>query len=373
MNSTKKIILTLCLCFAVSAAFSQSAYINKVYDFRPAPGQFINEAPEYELGDTKSEIIKKVEEYIVNDQRSLVSLGAYGGYIIFGFDHPVVNVKGEYDFKIQGNAFTPSETAGEMTGGSSEPGIVCVSYDANKNGIPDDDWYELAGSEYFSTQTIQDYEITYYKPENIGDDIRWKDNLNNEGFVFRNTFHTQIYWPKWTNEEVLVFKGKRLADNYSIVENNGNNYYLQKPYDWGYADNLPNNSDESSFKIEWAVDKNGNSIDLLQVDFIKVYTAVNQSCGWLGESSTEIIGAVDLHPDALVSIEEIKDQSFTILSNPIKETLIIYSTQNQTVDLYNIQGKKLYSFSLSEGNNYIELGNLSSGFYILNKQKVVKQ
>lgn len=358
----KKILLLIVIVLCGQIVLAQSPYIHKVYDYVPAPGQFINEAPEYEAGDTKADVIRKVEEYIVGNQRSLVSLGAYGGYIVFGFDHPVVNVKGEYDFKIQGNAFVPNETSGEMTGGSSEPGIVLVAYDANGNGIPDDEWYELAGSEY--DNATPGYEVHYYKPES-NDNILWTDNEGNEGYVYRNTFHPQSYWPGWIGEEVLIFKGKRLADNYSVVESGGSNYYLQMPYDWGYADNQPNDSEGSDFNIEWAVDASGNPIDLPHIDFIKVYTAVNQSCGWLGESSTEIIGAVDLHPDASVAIESISDHSFAILSNPVRDMLVIYSADNCTVDIYTSQGKKVDTLHLIAGHNYIDAGGLQPGLYII--------
>lgn len=29
-----------------------------------------------------------------------------------------------------------------------EPGVIQVCYDANGNGLPDDGWYEIAGSSY---------------------------------------------------------------------------------------------------------------------------------------------------------------------------------------------------------------------------------
>ena len=45
------------------------------------------------------------------------------------------------------------------------------------------------------------------------------------------------------------------------------------------------------------MDSEGNHVDLDQIDFVKVYTAVNQYAGWLGETSTEILNAYDLHPD----------------------------------------------------------------------------
>jgi hypothetical protein len=67
------------------------------------------------------------------------------------------------------------------------------------------------------------------------------------------------------------------------------------PYEWGYADNQSNRDEGSNFKIEWAVDDNGNKVNLEQVDFIKVYTGVMQSAGWLGETSTEFAGVEILH------------------------------------------------------------------------------
>ena len=39
-------------------------YISKVYDFCPAPGQFVNMLPEFEDGDSHEQIITKVEEQI---------------------------------------------------------------------------------------------------------------------------------------------------------------------------------------------------------------------------------------------------------------------------------------------------------------------
>ena len=57
-----------------------------------------------------------------------------------------------------------------------------------------------------------------------------------------------------------------------------------------------------SFDIGWAVDKKGNKVYLPGVDFIRVYTGVNQYCGWLGETSTEITGAKDLHVSRMPQI-----------------------------------------------------------------------
>lgn len=82
-----------------------SPYITSVPEYKPAPGQFINELPKYEIGDTQSTMNRKALESIGYNTRILISLGGYGGYVICGFDHTIVNVPGKYDFKVLGNAF----------------------------------------------------------------------------------------------------------------------------------------------------------------------------------------------------------------------------------------------------------------------------
>jgi len=284
-----------------------SAYIAKVYDYCPAPGQFINEIPQYEPGDSYQRIIEKVEESICDKNDELISLGGWGGYIIFGFDHTVINSPG-LDFMIYGNAFYEL-TDPDGRGGSAEPGIVYVAYDSNMNGKPDDDeWYELAGSEYFKPSTIHDYEITYNRPDPskppVEDDrgflsdieyIPWSDNRGGTGFIAKNIYHDQEYYPKWVNQERLSFSGTLLPQN-AVDASGMGTYYILYSYDWGYVDNHPNDyRDLCSFDISWAVDKSGRKVHLPGVDFIKVMTGVNQYCGWLGETSTELSKAEDLN------------------------------------------------------------------------------
>lgn len=82
-----------------------SPYIAKVLEYCPAPGQFVNEMPLYEEGDTYADMLKKAEESISGTNDVMISLGAYGGYVTFAFDHTVVNVPGERDIRIWGNSF----------------------------------------------------------------------------------------------------------------------------------------------------------------------------------------------------------------------------------------------------------------------------
>lgn len=286
-----------------------SPYISRVYEYCPAPGQFINEMPLYEDGDTYSDILTKCEECISGTNDIMISLGGYGGYVTFGFDHTVMNVEGENDFRIWGNAFYEL-TNPDARGGSAEPGIVTVSYDTNCNGLPDDEWYELAGSHYRNPATLHNYTISYRRPdpdhEPVEDEdgylndlcyIPWTDSEGGAGYIARNIFHAQDYYPRWTSDDTLTFTGTLLPNN--AVDTSGiGRYYILYAFDWGYVDNHPNEFAElNSFDIGNAVDSFGNPVKLPGADFIRVYTGINQYCGWLGETSTELSRAADLHID----------------------------------------------------------------------------
>ena len=112
----------------------------KVLEYRPAPGQFINEGFDCQ---TMEEANAYAEERF--NKKLYVSLGSFGGYITVKMPKEIKNRKG-YDFGIIGNPFS----------GSSEPGIVWVSEDANGNGKADDVWYELKGSD----EPERDYSLT---------------------------------------------------------------------------------------------------------------------------------------------------------------------------------------------------------------------
>ena len=259
---------------------ASSKWISEIVEYRPAPGQFINTS----LGDPEA------ARGLVGAKGEL-SLGGYGGYVIFKFDHTVINKQG-YDFVIHGNAFSTS----------SEAGIVMVAADVNRNGIADpDEWYELRGSEHGKQETVSNYSVTYTKPVQTltAMDIAWEDSDGVTGLIEANEYYDQCYYPLFpADNQTFTFSGTRLPDN--GTENNG--MYVLKAFGWGYADNYdseyPNavNDDNDT--------KNSNKFDidnaitggakLEGIDFIKVYTAINQQNGWIGETSAEICGAISL-------------------------------------------------------------------------------
>ncbi|MHC5200863.1 cell surface protein [Myroides sp. LJL119] len=274
------------------------SHLTKVYDFQPAYGQFVNKYPKYQKGDTKQTMIQKAQDLLAKDKPELVSLGGFGGYIEFAFDHSIINLPGVADFRVLGNAFQVSD--GQIiTSASSEPGIIMVGVDFNKNGKPDpDEWFEIMGSEHNNPKTIKNYSITYFKPDpdldaakgQVDKYIRWQDNQNNQGYKSKNASHSQSYFPLWIEAQSITFKGTLLPNN---VKNNGN--WAFDAFEYGYADNHPNSDNRSAIDIDWAVDKDGNKVHLKYIDFIRVYSALNQQAGILGETSTEVAGAIDLH------------------------------------------------------------------------------
>ena len=287
-------------------------YITSVFDYRPAVGQFVNELPKYEAGDTQEKMNAKVLAAIGNNARSQISLGGYGGYVIVGFDHTIPNVSGLRDFRVLGNAFCNPTTP---VGGSCEPGIIMVSRDDNGNGQPDDAWYEIAGSAHrnvkgeafydiakqagLDVEFYSDYQITYYRPTSEPDEptieyIRWTDNKQSEGYCIKNSTHLQPYFPQWIDAETLTFSGSRLPQNGIDTSGKETNFVLYR-FAYGYADNDANTNVESAIDIDWAVDSEGKAVSLNGIDFIKIYSGVNQQNGWIGECSTEVCGVEDLH------------------------------------------------------------------------------
>lgn len=371
----KTVIIGMALVLPLPAA-AISPYISRVYEYCPAPGQFVNEIPLYEEGDTYATILAKAEEQICGDAHpGLISLGAFGGYVTFGFDHPVVNSRGSYDFKVYGNAFIRDR---EAMGGSCEPGIIMVSADTNGNGLPDDEWFEIKGSEYDNPATVRDFRITYYKPEpghiptpdpesaHITDAkyIRWTSSGSPaEGWMQSNDSHKQDYWPLWLDDETLSFSGTRLPDNASFIESA--HLYLLKAYGEGYADNMPNN-ETPGVKIDRAVKADGTPASLSQIDFVRVYTALNQTCGWIGESSTEVSGAEDLHPD-MTSVEAIPEGFGTVTASVRGRVLSIRSglPQSAAAAVYGATGAKVLSLTVVPGENRIDCSGLAAGVYIL--------
>lgn len=277
-----------------------SALCNKVYEYTPAPGQFINDNSTGGMsGDETSPELAAAWAEKRLESNLFVSLGAFGGYIVVGFDHSIIaNANGDYDFAIYGNAFF---NANSSDGGSNEPGIVYVMQDTNGNGLPDDTWHELKGSETGKSSTITDYEITYYRPASPQMDVQWTDNQGNSGTVsYLSGFHKQdYYYPAWIKEDAYTLKGTCLSNR--TEQESASGLWSNYAFDWGYADNMGSDNIRTDkhpqcnrFRISDAMTEDGSPAELDHIDFVKVQTGVNSKAGWLGEVSTEVFGFEDL-------------------------------------------------------------------------------
>jgi len=288
----------------LSFTWSEAQYISKVLEYVPAPGQFTNTEP---WGSPVA------ASTLVGGVTGSMCLGAFGGYVIFRFEAPVENDPGNpygVDFTLFGN---PMEHW-------SEPGVVWVMKDENENGLPDDTWFELAGSDFHFSSTLRRYEVTYFNPgDTVAREVPWSDELGETGSIKINSVHTQPYYPhrdsfpailqeKYTLTGTLI-EGAVDVDHPPVLKS------VRRAF--GYVDNqmrgqttlnLPDNpytpevenSGGDAFDIHWAVDSTGSYVDLDRIHFVKVQNAMLADGKYLGELSTEITGGVDVAPDPSV-------------------------------------------------------------------------
>ncbi|MFZ5940319.1 MAG: T9SS type A sorting domain-containing protein [Bacteroidota bacterium] len=276
--------------------------------YTPAPGQFINLPASGTPGAAAA---------ICSGSNALVSLGAFGGSVIYKFSRPVINdAENPYgiDLTIFGNPLTDAE--GKVRW--AEPGIVSVMKDENGNGLPDDTWYEIAGSDHYFLGLSKRFTVTYYNPSvPFASDIAWIADDGSAGMIRANSFYTQPYYPlaslfEGYGQDSVTFSGSRIRP---LVYTGNAGELICRNRAFGYADNmrtadpgagLPDNPYTSetegcggdAIDISWAVDEDGNSVELESIDFIKITTAVLEDARWLGELSTEVRMIRDEAPSA---------------------------------------------------------------------------
>ncbi len=297
-HQVMSLLLVLSLLFSLNATTvvaSENSGPSSIYEMLPAPGQFVNEAGWGGTGD----LGKAWNNANLN---SGVSLGSFGGSIIFKFDEPVRNdPQNPYgvDFTVYGNAFN----------GNEEPAGVAVAQD-DGTGKPGT-WYYIAGSEHYEDSTVWDYQVTYTNPEPDfttpkGVNIPWSDNHGGSGAVRTNGSHQHAYYPipanyplapVGFNNESATYAGVKIdvrknAFGYPDTHANGSAPYdvPSNPYGTGASKGDP-------IDISWAVDRDGKPVQLDRVDYVRVYTAVQIDAGMFGEVSPEVTGIYKATPN----------------------------------------------------------------------------
>ena len=272
------------------------AMVNRVYAYMPAPGHQVNgyiiTGEAYPPDCTHRQACDSVLAHF--SRKWSVSLGGQGGYLIAGFDHSVpnsemVNGQSGYDLCIKGNPFSYQ----------SEPGIIWVSQDDNGDGLPNDQWFELAGSEYGTDNHSTEYAITYFRPQREKSAVGWRDVDGTTGYIPYMSYWnpSAYYWQPWQSDvSQMTFFGSRLRDR-STYEHGISDI---PPYPWGYADNLNDLMDGPAgkmgyYRIANARTWDGQPANLEYIDFIRIQTAQTGSTPNLGEISTEVYYISDCH------------------------------------------------------------------------------
>ncbi len=247
---------------------TSKAWVSEFFEYNPAPGQFINTSL---ANDSNA-------RSITGNAEGLLTLGGWGGYVVYGFDHTVIDTAGP-DLQVIGNAFTQF----------AEPGVVWVMADVNGNGKPDDGWYELAGSEAGRPGYLRNYSVTYFRPTPATGAVSWKDNQGDSGLVLTNIFNTQDYYPDSLTTGSYTLTGTLLPS--ANIDRSDTSYITSASFAYGYCDN---SAGGDPVDISTAIDSLGRSVRLKGIDFIKIQTGILANMGWLGEQSTEVSGIGDL-------------------------------------------------------------------------------
>ncbi|MCT4686223.1 hypothetical protein [Vallitalea sp.] len=310
-----------------------------VYAFLPAPGQFTNEGVTVGgWGDIYLSGTDGIKLMADNVSSTGVSLGYFGGYTVFDMKNIDNDPNNKYgvDFIVYGNAFW----------NNSEPGCVQVAQ-ADSQGNPDT-WYDIAGSLYYENTTKKNFSLTYENP-NPNDNTKYTEAGNNlgkldsinytgsaSGTITKNTFHNHSWFPLNCN----YFTGRKTnpaldkTNQLSFADYNDSQTKLTLSgtmlgsitstntttgFGFGYCDVHPNGSGDKSIAynpygvaaitstsnyntyisgtgggdpidISWAVDENGNPVNLEGIRFVRIYTGTAAMNGIFGEISTEVCG-----------------------------------------------------------------------------------
>ncbi len=263
-----------------------------VESYLPAPGQFVNLPAHREanktLGGTSEEL----------------TLGSFGGNIVYKYDDPIKNNPNNpygIDFIVFGNCFSNSD--GSTASGAAEPAAVMVSKDGKT-------WYELAGSEYYAAETRHNIKITYTNGDTeflAAADTPWITDDGESGVMPKNSYHSQPYYPN--PEYYADFQnGVGKNESYTAKSVSFEGTLIETGfYPFGYADshnakdgkitNIAENPysgnhsyiyNGDGFDLAWAVDSEGNSVELDEISYIKIYNATLSYGTATGEKSAEI-------------------------------------------------------------------------------------
>lgn len=363
-----------CQAYIINMTRMSATSPDSIETYLPAPGQFVNQ-----------KIYLNPEASLTGTQ--MVTLGSFGGNVVYKYNTPIKNDPlNPYgiDFIIVGNAFTNSD--GTSAPASSEPASVMVSKDGES-------WYELAGSEYYDANTLNNITVTYKNPDTdfLGAvDIPWTDNSGESGFILKNGHHTQSYYPdpmlynvyqngigknETYTKESVSFTGTKILSSalpaFGYADNHAAGDYSNSPAANPkgskaanpYLENHYSVYNGDGFDLAWAVNGDGNPVELDSISYIKIYNPKITDSSSTGEKSPEILKILRAEPDneavgttsPLKELNvngkkiELKDDEFTYtVDGEGASTLTLLPIhENKAANIY-ISGKRVTSDKSSE-------------------------
>lgn len=300
-------------------AAGQSDFAAAVLEYRPAPGQFVQN-PQYN-DPTRALGAPVGGGTLAQDNSKVVSLGGFGGSITLKFDHTVMDDPRNpfgMDAIVFGNAIWAGSDASRRF---AEAGVIEISRDVNGNGLPDDPWYVIPGTHIGKTSPPLHQVTTQYWDDDVGDPTyppanplwlpagqqgQWATQaMLLPGPVFNGPVVANPLGAGATAEGVYGYAdtsptlvlgdmdGDNVVDDPWITPEE----FYTRPDDPRVVGITPGSGGGDAFDIAWAVDPaTGVPAGLDGFDFIRITNGVNRVNGILGEMSPEISGVADVRP-----------------------------------------------------------------------------
>ena len=307
---------------------------------------------------------------------SLKSLGNFGGYITYYYENGLVdnpNNKYGIDFYVYGNANKDTSTSTKTS--FFEPGQIWVSEDGNS-------WYALAGSAHYDDGVDWNYTVKYSKLDT--GKTEWTDSKGNsnggKAYTGNYPLADKYYLNSLVNSDTITLSGIALPARSGDIALSGQATDAY-PVKWGYADCFANGTfgtdvnpytDNSNydlqtngFDLQWAVDADGNPINVSGKVFhyIKVQTASNIWHPSFAEKSTEVTSIIrtTAQPEAVGETD--MPEGVTIFDGSTSKHIIF--NQGQQVYEADLGDMKYVSISVNgasdDANVYVNNERIAAG------------
>lgn len=395
-------VLTLA---SVGVTHADRGFADRVLDYTPAPGQFINanNSQGFAFNNPIAALGAPIGGgTVAADNSKLVTLGGFGGSITLGFPTTVLDdPRNPYgvDAIVFGNALY---VANNPTRRFAEPATIEISLDVNNNNIPDDPWFLIAPppvplpTQPFTRDSLRPPPTAATKPSLLFPpspasalrsqawdnttatstppvELSWYptpavlptagDSYTTSAFelsaALAQTVVAHSQGPSAQIEEHLgladftptLALGDTNADN--IVDNPNAltfDFYTtpDNPFRVGIT---PGSGGGDAFDIAWAVDpQTGDAANLPGFDFIRITTAVDVIVPLFSEKSTELSGVADVAPnleffdvnnDSLVNIEDLYAFSQRQGSRDIDQDTRVATLRDYYLLLYAVRRAEL--------------------------------